>query len=380
MVKVKHKHKRSPLAPAFVFVLVLLGVTAIALFAKWFPSARREGGTATRSSPGAGAVHRLTGFDGETVRLRRSVMPTNGFGTCCRPSAKGEAIYASTSTYLRAGGRLVDTAMAYGNHREIGRAVRDSGLGRDEVWITSKISPNQILRNGGRGGGDVQRLVSRAVDGILKELGTSYLDLCLIHTPKAGRDFSVAAWRALVEARNDGRIRSIGVSNFNKEEILDLRRATGETPEVNQIQYHPWTSPEWRELVRWHQRNDVVTIAYNSLGGSRFRSSSNGRSDDAVLRVAERHAVSEAQLLLRWATNHDKVAVIPGATSEAHVRENLDAPPLPDLDPTELEGLDPPPGWFDAARGPGKYAPLDAFGPPWTGDHTLPKKKRRRGE
>lgn len=357
-----------------VAVLVLLAIVS---------SKRDPSGGAVEAQTSLGSttttvttIHKLSNFNGETVSLRTSVMPAIGYGTCCRKSAKGEAIYESTLTYLELGGRLIDTAMAYGNHVEIGRAVRDSGVTRDSVWITGKVSPNAV-----KGKPDVYKKTTDAIDTMLQELGVgSYLDLCLIHSPKLGQKDTRQMWLALIKAQSEGKIRSIGVSNFNKQEILDLQSNTGTLPEVNQIQYHPWTSTEWKALVQWQTEMGIVTTAYNSLGGSRFHSSSksgnnNSEWPSSITELAQQHHATEAQLLLRWALQQEKVAVIPGATSEAHIRENLSVPQFT-LDLDALEQADAPPKWFDPKRGPVKYKAEEAAGQAWTGNHEIPKRHR----
>lgn len=333
------------------------------------PESSLVGKTTTTTS----SIHKLSNYSGETVSLRNSDMPAIGYGTCCRQTAKGEAIYTSTLAYLNLGGRLIDTAMAYRNHVEIGRAVRDSGLARDSIWITGKVAPNAVKGKGK----DVYKETMDAIDTMLQELNVgSYLDLCLIHSPKLGQKDTIKMWKALVKNQNEGKIRSIGVSNFNKQEILDLQASTGTLPEVNQIQYHPWTSPEWKMLVQWQIEMGIVTTAYNSLGGSKFHSSNRGNKwPSAITQQAQLHKVTEAQLLLRWAIQQEKVAVIPGATSEAHIRDNLSVPQFT-LDLGALEQADVPPKWFDAKRGPVKYKAEEATDRAWTGDHTIPKKRK----
>lgn len=305
------------------------------------------------------------GFSGETITLRSGYkMPSIGIGTCCRPTAKGPDIYKSIVTFLHHGGRLIDTAMAYDNHLDIGRAVRDSGLRRDEIWITSKIAVGRMKGKGPAG-------TVQAVRDILSELGTNYLDLCLVHSPKMGRKETIQIWTGLIQSKEEGLIRSIGVSNFNRHEMEDLHEATGAMPELNQIQFHPWIEQEWREVVRWQQKNGIATTAYTSLGGARFRRprKNRGQKDGTTTSVSilppsaegvtEGGApVTEAQVLLRWALRQG-VAVIPGATSEAHILENLRVPPM--LDRTdayfeELERREAPAGWFDSKRGPNKFS------------------------
>jgi len=140
----------------------------------------------------------------DTIRLRSGLdMPAVGYGTCCRPTAKGPAIYKSTKFYLKQGGRLIDTAMAYKNHVEIGKAIRDSGIPRSKLWITSKIQPNFVQS---------YEVCLAAVDGILKELGTDYLDLVLIHSPKLGKTKTIELWKGLIEAKRLKKTRAIGVS------------------------------------------------------------------------------------------------------------------------------------------------------------------------
>ena len=295
-----------------------------------------------------------------SVRLRSGLnMPSIGYGTCCRPSAKGEAIYKSTGIFLKHGGRLIDTAMAYGNHVEIGRAVKDSGISRSEMWITSKVSPNKAKSY------DECLL---AVDGILQELGTSYLDLVLIHTPKLGKELTIELWKGLIEAKRQGKTKAIGVSNFNQGEIEDIAKATGgELPEANEIQQHPWSSQAWKDLARWQKDNGIATIAYTSLGGGRFHRTGNSGGSAwprKVTELAQKYGATESQVLLRWALQKD-IAVIPGSGNEEHIKENLIIPffELSAKDISDIEGAEAPMAWFDPKRGPRKYGDEEAAKP-----------------
>ena len=133
----------------------------------------------------------------DTIQLRNGLrMPANGLGTCCRKTARGQPIIDATKEYLRLGGRLIDTAMAYRNHEEIGEALRASGVKREDVWITSKLASGTV-NSYAKG--------IAAIDNILQELGTSYVDLMLIHSPKMGRDKAVAVWKALIDAKKAGK-------------------------------------------------------------------------------------------------------------------------------------------------------------------------------
>ncbi|KAL3788292.1 hypothetical protein HJC23_002866 [Cyclotella cryptica] len=291
-------------------------------------------------------------------------MPAIGYGTCCRASARGDAIYKSTGLYLKLGGRLIDTAMAYRNHDEIGRAVKESGVPRSEIWITSKVAPGKVSS---------YHACLVAVDEILTELDTTYLDLLLIHTPKLGKDPTIELWKCLIEAKRLGKTKSIGVSNFNRGEIEDIASATGELPEANEIQLHPWSSTSWKELAKWQNENTIATIAYTSLGGSRFDSSGGSPSwPPVVSKLAKKYGATEAQILLKWALQND-LAVIPGSGSKKHIKENLLLSPAFDLTRDELldiENAQVPHGWWDPKRGHQKYLEEEA---------SLPWVKRKNG-
>jgi len=296
-----------------------------------------------------------------TIRLRSGLeMPAVGYGTCCRPSAQGEQIYQSTLTYLTHGGRLIDTAMAYKNHVEIGRAIRDAGMPRDKLWITSKIAPGKVKT--------YQQCLA-AVDTILQELGTTYLDLLLIHTPKLGKTPTIDLWKALIEAKRLGKVKAIGVSNFNQGEMEDIAKATagGEMPEANEIQLHPWSSPAWKDLATWQSEQGIATIAYTSLGGSRFHKAGGGgtRWPEIVTTIANKYSATEAQVLLQWALRQN-IAVIPGSGSEEHIKENLLLSPqfeLSEKEAKDIENANVPGAWWDPKRGPIKYNDEEAREP-----------------
>lgn len=290
-----------------------------------------------------------------TFRLRSGLeMPLVGYGTCCRKSAKGEAIYESAGIFLKHGGRLIDTAMAYGNHREIGRAVTNSGIDRSNIWITSKIAPGKVKSY------DTCLL---AVDGILKELDTTYVDLLLIHSQKLGKELTIELWKGLIEVKRRGKVKAIGVSNFNRGEIEDIASATGEWPEANEIQIHPWSSNAWKALAKWQKEMGIATIAYTSLGGSRFHRSKGGTMwPDVLSRIARKYSATEAQVLLKWALKKG-IAVIPGSGSEEHIKENLllSSFDISDKDASDIEDADAPGAWWDSERGPVKYGDEEAL-------------------
>jgi len=252
-------------------------------------------------------------------------MPAVGFGTCCRASAKGSALITSTKAYLAQGGRLIDTAQMYENHRDLAVAIRESRVNRSDLWVTSKVNTRMIH----------SRLsTEHSIDASLRELGVQYVDAMLIHgTWGIGINQLVEVWRGLIDAQAAGKVRHLGVSNFVSSQIEHIEHETGVRPAVHQLEFHPWVPNSTFQLVRWCQAKGIAVTAYGSLGGS-----ASSLSDSAVVaELAERHNVSSAQVLLRWALQQN-VAVIPGATSDRHIRENLHLPPFV-LAPAEMERI-----------------------------------------
>lgn len=252
-----------------------------------------------------------------------------GFGTCCRKSSYGDALITSIGQHLLWGGRLIDTAQMYANRADIGRALTKSKLPRKYIWITDKIkfAPTARCRVAHSFGHHLEcdRVVQsredaiRAVEESLVQLNTTYVDLMLVHHQHdKTADERVAVWRGLIDARTQGWVRRIGVSNFRREQIDALISETGVSPAVNQVEFHPWVSVETRSLVRWCQRNGIWVTAYQSL---------RGLSEPVVARLSAKHGVSRADILLNWARQQG-VAVIPGATSTAHIRSNLQVRPF----------------------------------------------------
>lgn len=234
-----------------------------------------------------------------------------GFGTCCRASATGQDLEKSLLTYFALGGKLVDTAQTYGNHKNIANAIRVSGIPREELWVTTKINTLGLTSAGD---------VFASVRSSLQELDLKYIDLVLLHTAAHNATLRTAQWKGLVSARLAGLVGQIGVSNWNKEHIKELVLGGMEKPAVNQLEYHPWSPPVYYELVQWCQNEGIMVTAYGSLGGE-------GSKDEGVVahQLAASHGVTAAQLLLRWAVSQG-VAVIPGATSEQHIAENMKTP------------------------------------------------------
>lgn len=230
-------------------------------------------------------------------------IPAIGLGTYRLEGPAGEDAIVHG---LELGYRLLDTAVNYGNEREVGAAVRRSGAPREEVLITSKLP--------GRHHGYDDALASARES--LDRLGTDHLDLLLIHWPNPSVGKYVDAWRALVDLREQGLVRSIGVSNFTAEHLDRIITDTGVVPAVNQIELHPYF-PQG-DMRRTHQELGVLTESWSPLGK---RNAPYG--EKPVADAADRHGVTPAQVILRW--HHQLGALpIPKSGTPARQAENLD--------------------------------------------------------
>ena len=229
-------------------------------------------------------------------------MPRLGFGVWqIANAATVEAVKAA----IGAGYRLIDTAAAYGNEAGTGEAVRDAGVPREELYVTTK------LWNDSHGHGEALR----AFDASVKLLGLDSLDLYLIHWPIPRLDRYVDTWRALVRLREEGRVKSIGVSNFNAEQIQRLADETGEVPAVNQVELHPMF--QQTALRSFHAQHGIVTEAWSPLGRAKIL------EDETLVAVARKHGRTPAQVVLRWHLDNGIVA-IPKSVSPQRMRENID--------------------------------------------------------
>lgn len=232
-----------------------------------------------------------------------NAIPAVGFGTY--PLRGKDGVQAMVSA-LEVGYRLLDSAVNYENEAEVGDAVRASGLPREEILVESKIP--------GRDHAYDKALAS--VEQSLRTTGLDYLDLVLIHWPNPSVGLYREAWQALVEARERGWVRSIGVSNFTEQHLQDVIDATGVTPAVNQLEMHPYFPQAGMREV--DERLGIRTETWSPLGKS-----SAPFEEEPVARAAEAHGVTPAQVILRWHVQLGAVPLPKSATPERQ-RSNLD--------------------------------------------------------
>jgi 2,5-diketo-D-gluconate reductase A len=225
-------------------------------------------------------------------------MPLLGFGTW---QIKGTQAVEATSAALAAGYRHLDMATTYGNEGEVGRALRDSGVARDEVFVTTKCPPD-------RAGRELETLQQS-----LGLLGTDHVDLWLVHWP-AGNGLDVGMWRAFTEAQASGLARDIGVSNFGLGLLDEVASATGTSPAVNQVRWSPLLFDAG--VLEGHRDRGVVLEGYSALRGGTLK-------DPTITGIADRTGRTPAQVIVRWHLQHG-VVVIPKSRDPERIRANAD--------------------------------------------------------
>lgn len=232
-------------------------------------------------------------------------MPQFGLGTYCL--AEGNVSKNAVLTALKKGYRHIDTAHAYGNERSVGAAVKESGVPRDSIWITSKLWPNEY--------GEGKTLP--AIDRMLKRLGVDYIDLVYLHQPVG--DY-VGCWKELEKAVAQGKVRAIGISNFDFNDSLfdDFYAQMTIKPAAMQIECHPYAQRKhWQKKLK---ALDIVLESWFPLGGRE----SNGAilRDATINKIASAHGKSAAQIIIRWHIQ-EGFSVIPGTDNPAYIDENI---------------------------------------------------------
>jgi len=238
-----------------------------------------------------------------TITLNNGVeIPQLGFGVFqIEPDKTKDATLAA----LEVGYRHIDTAEMYGNEKEVGEAVRASGVDRGEIFVTSK------LNNGFHAYDDALG----AFDQSLKDLDIDYLDLFLVHWPLPGVGDFVETWKAMEKIYESGNVRAIGVSNFNAHHLRKLHGETEVVPAVNQIEVHPYLAQD--ELRAFNAQHQIATEAWSPIAQGKVL------DDPTIVRLAERYGKTPSQVTLRWHIQRGDI-VFPKSVTRSRVEENFD--------------------------------------------------------
>ncbi|MEU8966953.1 aldo/keto reductase [Streptomyces sp. NPDC048491] len=238
-----------------------------------------------------------------TITLNNGVrIPQLGFGTFQIPK---DETRETTLAALEAGYRHIDTAQMYGNEKEVGQAVRDSGLDRDDVFVTSKLNNDAHAHDD----------ALAAFDRTMEELGLDHLDLFLIHWPLPGQGDFTQTWKAMEEIYGSGRAKAIGVSNFQPHHLRRLMETGVVVPAVNQIEVHPYLTQD--DVRAFGAEHDIATEAWSPIAQGKVL------DDPAINRIAERVGKSPAQVTLRWHIQRGDI-VFPKSVTRKRIEENFD--------------------------------------------------------
>ncbi|KAI0005067.1 Aldo/keto reductase [Russula compacta] len=226
-------------------------------------------------------------------------MPVIGLGVYQNADCKPACLAA-----LQCGYRHIDSARAYRNEAQVGDAVRESGVSREDIFITSKV--NKIS-------GGYQSCLD-AIDDSLKNFGLDYLDLYLIHSAFGGKVIRLEAWKALLTAKKAGKLRSVGVSNYNVKHIEEIIEAGLEVPSVNQIELHPFC--QQKTIVDYCRSHGIIVQAYTPLVRGEF-------GNPLLQELSKKYGKDPAQILIRWSLQHSFVP-LPKSQNLDRVRSNFD--------------------------------------------------------
>lgn len=241
-------------------------------------------------------------FKTKTVMLNSGYkMPIYGLGSY---SLHDDICINSVTAALDSGVRLIDTAHAYGNEKEIGEAIRKSDVPREDIFIITKLYPDQFSDP------------EAAIDEAVKKLNLGYIDMMLLHHPGKG---DIKAYKAMEQAVEDGKIRSIGLSNWYEKELTEFLPKVNITPALVQNEIHPYYQEN--DVIPFIQDLGIVVQGWYPLGGRGHTKELLG--DPVISEIAKAHGISPAQVILRW--NLQKgVVVIPGSSNPEHIRENTE--------------------------------------------------------
>lgn len=264
----------------------------------------------------------------DTLTLNNGIeIPALGLGVFQTPP---EETKAAVTAALELGYRHIDTAAAYGNEREVGEAIRDSGVARDEVFIETKIWISDF------GYDETLHSFEKSVG----KLGVEQLDLLILHQALPSEfERTLGAYRALETLLADGKVRAIGVSNFMVEHLRSLLDAASVVPAVNQLEIHPFF--QQREVQGFDTEHGILNQAWSPIGGITFYRDSGHTSaleDPTITGIAHAHGKSPAQVMLRWGLQHGR-QVIPKSTKRERIAENLDVFDF-ELSAEQLDAID----------------------------------------
>lgn len=249
-------------------------------------------------------------INSKVVLSNKNKMPIIGFGTFRIP--EGEEVYNAVKTALEAGYRFIDTAMMYKNEEGVGRAIKDSGISREELFITTK------LWNTDQG----YETTLKAIDASLIKLDLDYVDLYLIHWPTASDQLREGVsinkrsetWRAMEEIYKSGKAKAIGISNYMVNHLEEMADYAKVMPMVNQFEFHPFLYQE--ELLGYCKKHNIVVQGHSPLADVK------GEQDERVKNIALKYNKSPAQIFIRWSIQHG-VVPIPKSVHKERIVENL---------------------------------------------------------
>lgn len=232
-------------------------------------------------------------------------MPRFGLGTARMTDP--EIVSRAVSKAIHYGYRLIDTSKNYENEQPVGRGIRESGVPENQIFLVTKLEKEDYGFEEAR----------RGFEGSLDRLGISTIDLYLIHAPENDRQARIEAWRGMMELVKGEHLRSIGVSNYGIEHLEEIQREGLALPAVNQIELTPYNYQDQNKVVAYCLRHAIQIMAYSPLGVGDLL------TEPRLMDIARRYRKTTAQLLLRWALQHNFI-VIPKSEKEEHIRENAD--------------------------------------------------------